>query len=201
MIIRILTFLTTSPPFLLLIIPSGKRRYNIRLWKSFQQCFHCLPFSALVDKKVFCTHGGLSPDLHSMDQIRGIQRPITLPDSGISMLQLGDQSTSLFRLIYYMIAIHLSSDPILSYLLCWWYIGLLTDLVWSCPSDEISGWGESGRGVSYTFGEDEVERFINKFGFQLVCTSGLVMNSNWISGYHMSSCLSLDIYKYLIYEI
>lgn len=28
-----------------------KRRYNIRLWKTFTDCFNCLPVSALVDEK------------------------------------------------------------------------------------------------------------------------------------------------------
>lgn len=29
-----------------------KRRYNIRLWKTFTDCFNCLPVAALVDEKV-----------------------------------------------------------------------------------------------------------------------------------------------------
>jgi hypothetical protein len=29
-----------------------KRRYNIRLWKTFTDCFNCLPVCALVDEKV-----------------------------------------------------------------------------------------------------------------------------------------------------
>lgn len=28
-----------------------KRRYNIRLWKTFTDCFNCLPVTALVDEK------------------------------------------------------------------------------------------------------------------------------------------------------
>ena len=28
-----------------------KRRYNIRLWKTFTDCFNCLPVAALVDEK------------------------------------------------------------------------------------------------------------------------------------------------------
>ena len=42
---------------------SGKRRYNIKLWKTFTDCFNCLPVAAIVDEKIFCCHGGLSPDL------------------------------------------------------------------------------------------------------------------------------------------
>merc|ERR1711964_128928 len=31
-----------------------KRRYNIKLWKKFQEVFNQLPFAAVVDEKIFC---------------------------------------------------------------------------------------------------------------------------------------------------
>jgi len=60
-----------------------KRRYNIRLWKTFTDCFNCLPVAAIVDEKIFCMHGGLSPDLKSFEQVRRIQRPTDVPDTGL----------------------------------------------------------------------------------------------------------------------
>jgi len=60
-----------------------KRRYNIKLWKTFTDCFNCLPVAAVIDEKIFCVHGGLSPEHHSMDQVRRIPRPTDVPDSGI----------------------------------------------------------------------------------------------------------------------
>lgn len=30
---------------------SGKRRYNIKLWKTFTDCFNCLPVAAIVDER------------------------------------------------------------------------------------------------------------------------------------------------------
>ncbi|CEG75694.1 Putative Serine/threonine-protein phosphatase [Rhizopus microsporus] len=60
-----------------------KRRYNIKLWKTFTDCFNCLPIAALVDEKIFCMHGGLSPDLQSFEQIRRVMRPTDVPDTGL----------------------------------------------------------------------------------------------------------------------
>jgi len=60
-----------------------KRRYNVKLWKTFTDCFNCLPIAAIIDEKIFCMHGGLSPDLESMEQIRKIQRPSDVPDTGL----------------------------------------------------------------------------------------------------------------------
>ncbi|KAF3784859.1 Serine/threonine-protein phosphatase [Nymphaea thermarum] len=60
-----------------------KRRFNVRLWKVFTDCFNCLPVAALVDEKILCMHGGLSPDLKNLDQIRNIARPVDVPDQGL----------------------------------------------------------------------------------------------------------------------
>jgi serine/threonine-protein phosphatase PP1 catalytic subunit len=45
------------------------------LWKIFTDLFNCMPLAALIDNKIFCVHGGLSPDLNSMEQIQRIMRP------------------------------------------------------------------------------------------------------------------------------
>nr|POF12172.1 serine/threonine-protein phosphatase pp1 isozyme 4 [Quercus suber] len=60
-----------------------KRRFNVRLWKIFTDCFNCLPVAALIDDKILCMHGGLSPDLTNLDQIRNLTRPTDVPDSGL----------------------------------------------------------------------------------------------------------------------
>nr|CAG8459019.1 4326_t:CDS:10 [Entrophospora candida] len=60
-----------------------KRRSNIKTWKTFVDVFNCLPIAAVVANKIFCVHGGLSPDLSSMDEIRSIRRPTEIPDYGL----------------------------------------------------------------------------------------------------------------------
>ncbi|CAN1765969.1 Serine/threonine-protein phosphatase PP1, partial [Linum perenne] len=60
-----------------------KRRFNVRLWKTFTDCFNCLPVAALIDEKILCMHGGLSPDLQHLDEIRNLVRPTDVPDTGL----------------------------------------------------------------------------------------------------------------------
>ena len=60
-----------------------KRRYNTKVYKLFSDCFNWLPISAIVDDKILCMHGGISPDLTSLDRIRKIVRPTEVPDKGL----------------------------------------------------------------------------------------------------------------------
>ncbi|CAE8598850.1 unnamed protein product, partial [Polarella glacialis] len=60
-----------------------KRRYSIRLWKTFTDCFNCLPVSAVVENKMICMHGGLSPELSQLEQINRVVRPTDVPDTGL----------------------------------------------------------------------------------------------------------------------
>ncbi|KAH8079665.1 Metallo-dependent phosphatase-like protein [Filobasidium floriforme] len=60
-----------------------KRRTNIKTWKTFIDVFNTLPIASIVASKIFCVHGGLSPSLTSMDDIRRIQRPTDVPDYGL----------------------------------------------------------------------------------------------------------------------
>ncbi|WFD25585.1 protein-serine/threonine phosphatase [Malassezia nana] len=60
-----------------------KRRLNIKVWKSFIDVFNTLPIAAIVASKIFCVHGGLSPSLSNMDDIRRIERPTGVPDYGL----------------------------------------------------------------------------------------------------------------------
>ena len=55
----------------------------MKLWKTFTDCFNCLPVAAIVDDKIFCCHGGLSPDLHDFEQIKEVARPTDVPDTGV----------------------------------------------------------------------------------------------------------------------
>lgn len=60
-----------------------KRRYSSRMWKVFTETFNCMPIAALINGRIFCMHGGLSPELEDLAQLRTINRPTDVPDRGL----------------------------------------------------------------------------------------------------------------------
>jgi serine/threonine-protein phosphatase PP1 catalytic subunit len=53
------------------------------VWREFCDTFSCLPIAALIDAKIFCVHGGISPTLESLDDIRNLKRPLEIPEDGL----------------------------------------------------------------------------------------------------------------------
>jgi len=60
-----------------------KRYSSKKIWQTFQNVFNWIPISACIDEKILCMHGGLSPDLEKIDQIKKIKRPTEVPSSGL----------------------------------------------------------------------------------------------------------------------
>ncbi len=48
----------------------------------FTDVFQYLPVSAVIENQIFCLHGGLSPEIESIDQIRSINRVQDIPHNG-----------------------------------------------------------------------------------------------------------------------
>lgn len=61
-----------------------KRRFSLKIFKEFADLFTYLPLAALIDEVALCMHGGLSPELKNVKQIRDIKRPLTVADSGLA---------------------------------------------------------------------------------------------------------------------
>ncbi len=102
----------------------------MNVWRYCTEIFDYLSLAAIIDDRIFCVHGGLSPSITSLDmvefsflatvltfQIRAIDRKIEVPHEGA-----------------------------------------MCDLLWSDPED-IDGWGLSPRGAGFLFGGDVVSQF------------------------------------------
>lgn len=55
---------------------------NANAWKYCTQVFDYLTLAALVDGSILCVHGGLSPEVKTLDQIRTIPRNQEIPHEG-----------------------------------------------------------------------------------------------------------------------
>ena len=59
------------------------RKYgSANVWRYCTDIFDYLSLSALIDNKVFCVHGGLSPTITTIDQIRAVDRKQEVPHEG-----------------------------------------------------------------------------------------------------------------------
>ena len=52
-------------------------------------------------------------------------------------------------------------------------------MLWSDPDKDTAGWGESDRGVSFTFGADIVEKFLHKHDLDLICRAHQVVEDGY----------------------
>jgi diadenosine tetraphosphatase ApaH/serine/threonine PP2A family protein phosphatase len=52
------------------------------VWRYCTDVFDLLPLGVVIEKKVFCVHGGLSPSVAQLDEIKGIDRKHEVPSDG-----------------------------------------------------------------------------------------------------------------------
>lgn len=55
---------------------------NASVWKACCQVFDFMTLGAIVDGKVLCVHGGLSPEIRTLDQVRIVARAQEIPHQG-----------------------------------------------------------------------------------------------------------------------
>ena len=59
------------------------RKYgSVNVWRYCTEIFDYLSLAAIIEDKIFCVHGGLSPSIQTLDQIRTIDRKQEVPHDG-----------------------------------------------------------------------------------------------------------------------
>eukprot|EP01061_Rhynchopus_euleeides_P026494 TRINITY_DN43264_c0_g1_i1.p1 TRINITY_DN43264_c0_g1~~TRINITY_DN43264_c0_g1_i1.p1 ORF type:complete len:305 (+),score=113.36 TRINITY_DN43264_c0_g1_i1:116-1030(+) len=59
------------------------RKYgSAQVWTEFTETFDHMPLTAVIENSIFCTHGGLSPALETLDHIRSLDRTKEVPHEG-----------------------------------------------------------------------------------------------------------------------
>ena len=91
------------------------------IFEKINELFDLFQLAAVVDNKIFCVHGGLSPKIKKIEEINKIDRKLEIPREGI-----------------------------------------ITDLIWSDPSEEIMEYSPSPKGAGQFYGEKAVNDFIKE---------------------------------------
>ncbi|KAI1720031.1 calcineurin-like phosphoesterase domain-containing protein [Ditylenchus destructor] len=63
---------------------NAEENYGEAIYNKLLEVFNWIPFAAVIDKTIFCVHGGLSPHLDKLESIEQIVRPCIVPPYGLA---------------------------------------------------------------------------------------------------------------------
>ncbi|KAL8272517.1 hypothetical protein Esti_003516 [Eimeria stiedai] len=159
------------------------RKYGpeARVWETVTETFDLLPLAACVDGKYFCTHGGLSRELPTLDAIQRVNRQAPdsprqepPPDGGMSELLWSDPFDS-------APAEAGGDDPLHTE-------GQAEGLLSAATTLDAEGWAPSSRGAGLLWGKDVTDRFLHLNDMQCVCRAHQLVSDGYQWSHESKVC-------------
>jgi serine/threonine-protein phosphatase 4 catalytic subunit len=144
-----------------------QRKYGgSNVWRWCCEVFDYLALGAIVDGRVFGVHGGLSPNLHSIDQVFYAMSFLTpsspTPRSAPSTESRRSRTTGPCAIFFGQIQMVRASLS-----LCF-FLSLISFSSAPFTLADIQGWGLSPRGAGYLFGADITKQFAHNNALDLI---------------------------------
>lgn len=124
------------------------KKMSKHIYNKFCRLFDELPLVAIINQKVFCSHGGISQEAMDISNVFLLPKPEK------------DHKSS----------------PI------------ITDLLWSDPSESTKGFKPSRRGCGHYFGQDACDRFLQTNGLSIVIRGHELCEDGFKKSFAKSSC-------------
>jgi len=84
----------------------------VNAWRYCTEVFDLFTVAAIIDNQTLCIHGGLSPDINTLDQIRALKRNQEIPHKGAlcDLVWSDPDEVGKFLLVNYIVIIHNSRN-------------------------------------------------------------------------------------------
>ena len=126
------------------------RKYgNSNVYKYFTDLFDYLPLATIIENKIFCVHGGLSPSIETIEDIQNYDRVQETPQEGV-----------------------------------------LCDLLWTDPEENIPSWGQAPKGSGYFFGYEISKNFCDTNKLNMICRAHQLQRNGY-SVCHNGLCCTI----------
>lgn len=126
------------------------------VWSLFTDLFDFLVLAVVIDDCILCVHGGLSPSIHTMDQIKIIDRFREIPHEGpMADLVWSDPSSS--NVPFMSAAVTPQSNK------------SSTTFFYDLSTTEKGDFAVSPRGAGYVFGKEVTKKFLQINALHHIC--------------------------------
>lgn len=175
--------------------------YSEDLFYKFNEAFSWMPIAALIGNEIFCVHGGLSPHFREIQQL---ETEFQLPIIDFAPLPASKKKENASNTVHQSQSSSIcqpsSSSPIIQNLKSSRTealfdieknnMALLTDLMWSDPTNDCENYIASNRGSGVYFGYLATHKFLSRNNLKVIVRAHEAIQSG-VRLMHDSKCITV----------